>query len=334
MILGMSRFKVSNGLEAEVKHAFLHRPHLVDHVPGFLGMETFTDQKDVTAFYLLTRWTDAESFHAWHRSPAHHQSHRGIPKGLKLDPSFTKITVLDRLADPQIAASLLEIVDDAGELFASALTVSETLHFVAGTSAGVITACNNAMTRALGLSRADLIGTDISEHLAEEDGAGLRERLAAGRRAPNERFPLMFARPGRDPVLLSSWIDVQPTHFTLLAEPSLNPNTGYDEQLFATNNELSVLAREHARRGKELAAAKAQLQETLDELNRTHWHLRKVAEVLPMCVDCGRVKPGDGNWGTVVDYLRENSLFLSHGCCPECAGKLQADLRQPGTHDE
>jgi heme-degrading monooxygenase HmoA len=100
MIAGLSRFKVANGFEAQVKDAFLHRPHLVDHVPGFLGMETFTEEKDGTAFYLLTRWTDAESFRAWHASPAHHASHRGIPKGLKLDPTFTKVWVLDRLVDP------------------------------------------------------------------------------------------------------------------------------------------------------------------------------------------------------------------------------------------
>ena len=334
MILGMSRFKVINGLEAKVKQAFLHRPHLVDHVPGFLGMETFTEEKDGTAFYLLTRWTDAESFRAWHASPAHHESHRGIPKGLKLDPSFTKITVLDRLADSQIAVSLREFVDDAGELFASALAMSETLHFLAGTSAGVITACNDTITRALGISQAELLGSPIWKHLAESDGAGLQERIATGRRAPNERFPLNFVRADREPVVLSCWTDVQPTHFTLLAEPSLNRNTGYDEQLYATNNELSVLAREHARRGKELAAARAQLQETLDELNRTHWHLRKVAEVLPMCAECGRVKPGEGDWGTVADYLRENSLFLSHGCCPECAGKLAADLCLPQAKHE
>ncbi|MCA1592045.1 MAG: hypothetical protein LC754_05225, partial [Acidobacteria bacterium] len=69
----------------------------------------------------------------------------------------------------------------------------------------------------------------------------------------------------------------------------------------------------------ELAEANRKLQGTLDELHRTHWHLRKIAEVLPMCAECGRVKPGDGEWASVVDYLRENSLFLSHGCCPECA---------------
>lgn len=71
-------------------------------------METFTEEKDASAFYLLTRWTDAGLFRAWHASPAHHQSHRGIPKGLKLDPSFTEIFVLDRLSDGQLSTSLQE----------------------------------------------------------------------------------------------------------------------------------------------------------------------------------------------------------------------------------
>jgi heme-degrading monooxygenase HmoA len=333
MILGMSRFKVANGLEAEVKQAFLHRPHLVDHVPGFLGMETFTEEKDATAFYLLTRWTDAGSFRAWHASPAHHQSHRGIPKGLKLDPAFTKILVLDRLSDPALASSRRENIDDAGELLADVLAASETLHLLVGTPTGVITACNDAIARALASSDAEIIGHSLWEHLAEVDGTALRERMASGRRSPNERFPLRFQSAGRDPFTLSCWLDMQPTHFTIIGEPSHNREVGHEEQLHATNNELSVLAREHARRGKELSAAKAQLQETLDELHRTHWHLRKIAEVLPMCAECGKVKLGDGEWASVTDYLRENSLFLSHGCCPACAGKMKAALQLPVTED-
>jgi hypothetical protein len=200
--------------------------------------------------------------------------------------------------------------------------VREAMHFLASTSAGVITACNDAFTRSLGISETELIGTEVWQHLAEADGAALREQLAVRRRLPNEWFALTFTSATREAVVLSCWMDVQPTHFTIVAEASPRPESGYDDQLHSTNNELSVLAREHARRGKELAAATARLQETLDELNRTHWHLRKVAEVLSMCAECGRVQPGDGDWGTVADYLRENSLFLSHGFCPECAAGM------------
>ncbi len=324
MILGMSRFKVANGLESEVREAFLNRPHLVDHVPGFLGMETFTEEKDGTAFYLLTRWTDAASFRVWHASPAHHESHRGIPKGLKLDPSFTQITVLDRISHSP--PSPRENIDDAGELFAGVCATSECLHLLVGTRAGVITAANEAIVRALGLTSGEVIGSVLWDHLAEAERAALRGRINTGERKPNERFPLSFLSAGRDPCTLFCWLDVQPTHFTLVGEPALLQDAGYGEELYATNNELSVLARENARRGKELAAAKTQLQETLDDLHRTHWHLRKIAEVLPMCAECGKVKPGDGEWSSVVDYLRQNSLFLSHGCCPDCAAKMRGDL--------
>ncbi|MEO8131067.1 MAG: antibiotic biosynthesis monooxygenase family protein, partial [Bryobacteraceae bacterium] len=82
----MSSFRVANGMEDQVVDAFLNRPRLVEGTAGYLGMETFTDAKDTALFHLVTRWTDIESFHTWHKSAAHQESHRFIPKGLKLDP--------------------------------------------------------------------------------------------------------------------------------------------------------------------------------------------------------------------------------------------------------
>ena len=65
-------------MEDAVREAFLHRPRLVDGVPGFLGMEVFTESGDASAFYLVTRWTDADHYRTWHASDAHRLSHRGI----------------------------------------------------------------------------------------------------------------------------------------------------------------------------------------------------------------------------------------------------------------
>jgi hypothetical protein len=42
----------------------------------------------------------AESFRRWRSRPDHKRAHKGIPKGLKLDPTFTLIRTLDRLSDP------------------------------------------------------------------------------------------------------------------------------------------------------------------------------------------------------------------------------------------
>ena len=95
MILAISRFRVANGMEAEVREAFRNRPRLVEDAPGFLGMEVLTDRDDPSVFYLHTRWTDAKSFRAWHTSDAHKRSHAGMPKGLRLDAAFTQLTLLN-----------------------------------------------------------------------------------------------------------------------------------------------------------------------------------------------------------------------------------------------
>ena len=45
--------------------------------------------------WLLTYWTDRPSYLAWHRSPAHSDSHKYMPKGLRLDPKRTKLTYFE-----------------------------------------------------------------------------------------------------------------------------------------------------------------------------------------------------------------------------------------------
>jgi hypothetical protein len=70
---------------------------------------------------------------------------------------------------------------------------------------------------------------------------------------------------------------------------------------------------------KALAQAKEELEKALAELNQSHWHLRKIQETLPICMFCGKVETGEAQWQEVVEYLKANSLFLSHGCCPDCA---------------
>ena len=88
-----------NGTEEAVACAFLGRPRLVANSEGFLGLEVFRESKDRSIFYLSTRWVSESAFHKWHASDAHHASHRGIPKGLKLDAAFTKLSILEHLCD-------------------------------------------------------------------------------------------------------------------------------------------------------------------------------------------------------------------------------------------
>jgi response regulator RpfG family c-di-GMP phosphodiesterase len=67
------------------------------------------------------------------------------------------------------------------------------------------------------------------------------------------------------------------------------------------------------------------LKAAYDQLDKSFWHLRKIHEVLPICMNCGKVKTAESSWEDVVNFLKTNSKFLSHGYCPEC---LQTMLSQ------
>lgn len=87
----ISRFKVANGMAAEVKRAFVARPRLVEQAPGFLGLDVVSPLDDPDEILLITRWRARASFDAWHESVAYRASHAGIPEGLQLVPGATEI---------------------------------------------------------------------------------------------------------------------------------------------------------------------------------------------------------------------------------------------------
>jgi heme-degrading monooxygenase HmoA len=95
--VSLSKFVVANDKTAEVKAAFRNRPHLVDEEPGFIRMEVFSPLDRPEEIWLVTYWTDAESFTLWHRSHLYQQSHKGIPKDLKLVPGETVIRQFEHI---------------------------------------------------------------------------------------------------------------------------------------------------------------------------------------------------------------------------------------------
>lgn len=80
------------------------------------------------------------------------------------------------------------------------------------------------------------------------------------------------------------------------------------------------------------------LKAAYEQLDKSFWHLKKIQEVLPICMECGKVKTADSSWEDVVGFLKKHSLFLSHGYCPECADKVmrqftKTDLSGGMLHD-
>ena len=99
MFVALSRFTIRNNMVSEVRRAFSERPHLVDAASGFIGMQVMSPIENSAEIWLVTRWTDEQSYHTWHKGHSYHDSHKGIPKGLKLVPKSVEIRLFDVFAD-------------------------------------------------------------------------------------------------------------------------------------------------------------------------------------------------------------------------------------------
>jgi heme-degrading monooxygenase HmoA len=94
----LSRFVVANDMASEIKQAFLQRPHLVDLAPGFVRMDVLCPEHMPNEIWLMTYWVDTASYRIWHKSHAYHESHAGIPKGLKLVSGSASVRIFDLIA--------------------------------------------------------------------------------------------------------------------------------------------------------------------------------------------------------------------------------------------
>jgi response regulator RpfG family c-di-GMP phosphodiesterase len=91
-------------------------------------------------------------------------------------------------------------------------------------------------------------------------------------------------------------------------------------KIFSTNSTARIddLERTQSSLERENQALKA----AYEQLDKTFWHIQKIHEVLPICMACGKVKTAEASWEDLTDFLKKNTMFLSHGYCPDCVKKL------------
>lgn len=93
----LSRFTVAQ-MTAEVKQSFKDRPHQVDGAVGFVRMEVLSPCDAPDEIWLITYWKDESSYRNWHHSHLYKESHRGIPKGLRLVPKSVSLRFFEHVA--------------------------------------------------------------------------------------------------------------------------------------------------------------------------------------------------------------------------------------------
>ena len=72
MFIALSQFTIANEMTAEVKNAFVDRPHLVENASGFIRLEVISPLDNKDEIWLLTYWRDEESFKTWHHGHLYH----------------------------------------------------------------------------------------------------------------------------------------------------------------------------------------------------------------------------------------------------------------------
>ena len=64
-VIKINQLAVPEGHQAELEKRFAARKHSVDGAPGFEGFELLRPVAGEDRYFVLTRWTDDESFRAW-----------------------------------------------------------------------------------------------------------------------------------------------------------------------------------------------------------------------------------------------------------------------------
>jgi hypothetical protein len=195
---------------------------------------------------------------------------------------------------------------------------------------GIVVEVNEAFAHHVFPGSENLVGRPLSEFLVESDARRMDEWMK-GAPLPSDWTQLSFVTTKGSPYTLRCLLSSNPKGLHVVGEPLAEGDRNATQQLLSLNNELALIARERSREKRELQRTRDRLAAALEELETSYWHLKKIQEVLPLCLSCGRVKTADATWQSVVEYLKENSLFLSHGYCPECA---DAFLEEMGLQEE
>jgi hypothetical protein len=137
---------------------------------------------------------------------------------------------------------------------------------------------------------------------------------------------LNFSRGIEDPISLEvrwQWVG---DSLLLLGESPTEDLEASQAALMALNQRLADMARKDAKKS-------AALEKALADLRDSHWQIRRIKALLPICATCGKVRTSEDDWQDLAGYLRDNSDFLTHGVCPDCEARYYPDTPSPKPKD-
>ena len=234
---------------------------------------------------------------------------RAVQESGLLDQSSEAFDRLTRLAHALLGvpATFLSIVDERRDFYLSQVGFGEPLCTTRSLTGK--TFCHLAIA-----SDGPLVINDTHidpQHRAipTVDSLGVAAYLGVPIRLPDDRVLGSFCA-----------IDHEPREWTTIERDTMVELACSAEREIA----LQAAARRDAARASTAESAVVELQRTLTELEHSHWHIRKLQDMMPLCMVCHQVHRPDESWEPLVNVLARDGLLVSHGYCPACADAARA----------
>jgi sigma-B regulation protein RsbU (phosphoserine phosphatase) len=81
------------------------------------------------------------------------------------------------------------------------------------------------------------------------------------------------------------------------------------------------------RAGQRVVVLERTLQRRVDELQTAIADVRKLKQLLPICMYCKNIRDTRDYWHQIEEYIHaETGADFSHGVCPDCMARLKAEL--------
>ncbi|MBF0527901.1 MAG: response regulator transcription factor [Deltaproteobacteria bacterium] len=106
-------------------------------------------------------------------------------------------------------------------------------------------------------------------------------------------------------------------------------DAGADDYVIKPFDQGELLAR--VRAGVRVLRSQKALQKTNDELTAAFHQIKTLKGLLPICMDCKKIRNDQAYWLEIEDYVRTyTDMEFSHGLCPACEARRMEEIKAYG----